>query len=182
MIPVAVHVDLGLLPEELAAAVQRGHERAVVEIAAWLKARVIECINTGTDPWGEAWAPLDPDTRSPTGRIGVRSGAMLASITATPEAPTSGVTTAEVHIGAQYSAYFQGSRALLPLVWQRRVNDRGRRLKSRTARGDMPEAWTQAIVAIDERHVMASIEEAAGVARARQDAAMRAAASAIHTR
>lgn len=168
MIALQLHMDPGLTPEELEQAIQRGHESAVVEIAEWLKQRVLECIANGVDPWGDPWEPLDPDTRSPTGRAGFRTGAMYGSVTATPTQATQGVVTATVTVGATYAAFFSARRQLVPLVWDRKVNARGRRLKSRALRHEMPEAWTQHCLEVDARHTLAAIEEAGRVALARQ--------------
>lgn len=115
MIAVKTTVTVTLTEETLTRAIQLGHERAAVEVAALLLAAARRTFETGTDPWGRAWAPLDADTRSPTGRMGVRSGELLASLTASPTVPTPGVVRAEVRVGAPYASFFQRTRPILPL-------------------------------------------------------------------
>jgi hypothetical protein len=158
MLDIRMDLRLGFSAEALAAAVQRGHESAVVEIAEYLRVKAVECIQAGVDPWGEPWEPFDPDTRSPTGKLGVRTGAMLASITASPTTPTAGVVRAEVKVGAAYASFFGSRRPILPIVYDRNTNARGRRLKSRSLQADIPEAWMTECAAIDSRHVQAAID------------------------
>lgn len=160
MIDLQVTLSIGLTPEQVTQAVQLGHELAAVEIAQVLLAAARRCVETGTDPWGAPWAPLDPDTRSPTGRVGVRTGALLASITATPTAHTPGVTRAEVQVGAPYAQYFQGRRPILPLAFDRGYTARGRRSRRRVESVDMPPELLQQCVEIDRRHVTEQIEAA----------------------
>lgn len=160
MIDLRTTLSVSLTPEAIAQAVQLGHELAAVEIAQVLLAAARRCVETGTDPWGAPWAPLDPDTRSPTWRVGVRTGALLASITATPTAHTPGVTRAEVQVGASYAQYFQGRRPILPLAFDRGFTARGRRSARRVETVDMPAALLAQCVEIDKRHVAAQIEAA----------------------
>ncbi len=167
MIGLNLTLAIGLTPEALGAAIQRGHERAMVEIAAELLRAARATIETGVDPWGEPWAPHDPDTRSPTGRIGYRTGALLASLVATPTEPTPGLTRAEVTSTLPYAPYFQGRRPILPLTFDRGFTARGRRSARREERVDMPPAMLAKLIEIDERHVMASVEEARAAANAR---------------
>lgn len=117
MIQVRTAVTVSLTEEALARAVQLGHERAAVEVAALLLAEARRTIETGTDPYGRPWAPLDPDTRSPTGQVGLRTGELLASITAIPAVHTPGVTRAEVRVGVPYASHFQRRRPILPLAF-----------------------------------------------------------------
>lgn len=160
MIGIEHTFEVYLTPAAIAAAVQRGHERAMPEIGQLLADAARRTIDTGIDPWGEAWAPLDPDTKTKVGRVGFRTGAMYASIGHTPTAPTAGVTRAEVTVGATYAKYFQGARSILPLSFERKTNARGRRLKSRAEKVDLPPALLEQCVAIDFRLVQESIEEA----------------------
>lgn len=160
MIGIEHTFEVYLTPAAIAAAVQRGHERAMPEIGQLLADAARRTIDTGIDPWGEAWAPLDPDTKNKVGRVGYRSGAMYASIGHTPTVPTAGVTRAEVTVGATYARYFQGARAILPLSYERRVNARGRRLKSRADKVELPPALLTECIEIDLRHVQESIAEA----------------------
>lgn len=159
MLDLSLRLSVGLTPAMIEAAVQSGHETAIVEIADVLLEAARQTILTGIDPYGEAWKPHDKDTRSPTGQIGVRSGAMLASLFAVTEV-SPGVIRAEVSIGAEYSKYFQGQRAILPLAYDRGFTARGRRSRRRVQTVDLPPALLEQCIAIDLRHVTAAIEEA----------------------
>jgi len=163
VIDLAVTFEINLTPEAIEAAVQRGHERAVVEIGQLLASVARRTISTGVDPWGEAWAPLDPDSQP--GQLGVRTGAMLASIYSTPTEPTAGVTRAEVNVGAWYAKFFQGKRPILPLTYDRGFTARGRRSRSRRDSVDMPPDLLAQCIEIDLHHVQTSIDQARAAAR-----------------
>lgn len=157
-------LKIGLRPEGLAAAVQRGHESAVVEIAALLLELALKTIDTGIDPWGQPWAPHDPDTRSPTGRIGFRTGALRASLVASPTAPTPGVTRAEVRSTLYYAEFFQGPRPILALSYDRGFTARGRRSRRRVQSVDLPPDVQARCLEIDQRHVTQAVEAARAAA------------------
>lgn len=161
--------EVNLTPAAIAAAVQRGHERAVVEIGQVLADVARQTITTGIDPWGDAWAPHDPDTKP--GQLGVRSGAMLASVYSTPTTPTAGVTRAEAGVAAPYAKYFQGRRPVLPLSYGRGYTARGRRSKRSVDTVDMPPELLRRLVEIDTRHVQESLAEAKAEAAARAEGA-----------
>ena len=158
MIAVRTTVAVTLTEEALTRAVQLGHERAAVEVAAYLLTLARRTFETGVDPWGRSWAPLDADTRSPTGRLGVRTGELLASLTATPTAPTPGVTRAEVRVGAPYASFFQRVRPILPLAFSP-DGDGG---------VDMPSEVRSRCGEIHREHVARAIQEAQQAARPTQ--------------
>lgn len=169
MLAVEVSLEVNLTPDQIAAAVQRGHESAMVEIGQTLADVARQCITTGTDPWGEPWAPHDPDTKP--GTLGQRTGAMLASVYSTPTEPTAGVTRAEAGVAAPYAKYFQGRRPILPLTFDRGFTARGRRGRRRVDSVDMPPALLDRLVAIDLRHVQAALDEMKAEVAARAEAA-----------
>lgn len=163
MLSIGTTLSVGFTPAMLAAAIQRGHERAMVEIAAELLRVAQSTIDTGIDPWGDPWTPHDPDTKP--GRLGYRTGNLRASLVATPTQPTAGVTRAEVRATAPYASFFHAKRPILPLTYDRGFTARGRRSRRRTNTVDLPPALLAKLVEIDVRHVRASIEEARNAAR-----------------
>lgn len=163
-----LHMQLGLTPAALEAAIMRGQERAVVEIAELLREHAVARFDSATGPDGTPWDPLDPDTKSPTGQIGVRTGTLRGSITATPTSPTEGVRRAEVHVGAWYAGFFQGARPIIPVVWDRAFTRSGRRSRRRRVESvSLPDDVLARISAIVTRHVDASIEGARREAESR---------------